>query len=210
MDLWRAANRDTAFAVVTDYKSSAKKLENILVENGLQLQLLGYLGALRQWENPGQFFGAEKIIPAGAFYVSLRGKFESGATRREILADTEARRTAYQHNGRFDAGRRRQLDRREHISEGDQFNFKVNKNGELSANSTEAIPGKDFDALIDEVEEQLRELGGKIFEGMAAVDPYRHGKKTPCDYCDYRAACRIDEWAHDYRPLRTNGTKTTI
>ena len=202
VDLWRGANSDSAFAVVTDYKSSAKKLESLLVENGLQLQLLGYLGALRQWKNPKLFFGAEKIIPAGAFYVSLRGKFESGATRNEILADAEARKTAYKHSGRFDASRLRTFDHRENVSQGDQFNFRLNKAGELPSNSAEAIPQAGFTGLIDQVEEQLQSLGEQIFSGAAAVDPYRKGKQTPCEYCDYRAICRIDEWAHEYRSLR--------
>ncbi len=209
VDLWRDAKSNTAFAVVTDYKSSAKKLENILVENGLQLQLLGYLGALKQWQNPRQFFGAEKIIPAGAFYVSLRGKFAGGETRSEILGDREAGKTAYKHNGRFDASLLRKFDRREKTSQGDQFNFRLNKGGELPSNSVEAIPSDRFNDLIQLVEDQLRSLGGEIFSGAAAVDPYRQGKQTPCEYCDYRAACRIDEWAHEYRQLRPRETKAT-
>ncbi|MEI9865362.1 MAG: PD-(D/E)XK nuclease family protein [Limisphaerales bacterium] len=81
-----------------------KKLEKILVENGVQLQLLAYLGALRHWKNPGEFFGRDKIIPAGAFYVNLRGEYKGGGSRTEILADAEeARRLAYRHTGRFDA-----------------------------------------------------------------------------------------------------------
>ncbi len=208
VDLWRNPADGSALAVVTDYKSGVKKLESLLVENGLQLQLLAYLGALRQWKKPADVFGAEKIIPAGAFYVSLRGKFENGGSRAEILGDTAAKKNAYRHNGRFDADELRKFDRR-NVTKGDQFNFKLNKDGKLPSNSTEAIPGKEFTALIDQVEEQLRGLGERIFEGAAAVDPFRKGKQTPCEYCDYRAACRIDEWAHDYRQLRTAETTAT-
>ncbi len=63
VDLWRDPNGDIALAVVTDYKSGGKKLEKILVENGVQLQLLAYLGALRHWKNPGRFSGATKSFP---------------------------------------------------------------------------------------------------------------------------------------------------
>jgi len=52
--------------------------------NGIQLQLLAYLGALRQWKNPREFFGVDKIIPAGAFYVNLRGEFKAAARARRF------------------------------------------------------------------------------------------------------------------------------
>ena len=88
------------------------------------------------------------------------------------------------------------------MTKGDQFNFKLNKDGGLPSNSTEALSCKEFTGLLDQVEEQLRGLGEKIFSGAAGVNPYRKGKTTPCEYCDYRAACRIDEWTHEFRELR--------
>ena len=204
VDLWRDEG-GRALAVVTDYKSGGKKLDSLLVANGIQLQLLAYLGALRRWKNPREIFGADRIVPAGAFYVSLRGKFESGGTRDEILADADAKRLAYRHNGRFDAGALRKFDGRD-VTRGDQFNFRLNKDGGLPSNSAEALPAADFGALIDEVEAQLRRLGGSIFSGAAQVDPYRKGKETPCEYCDYRATCRLDEWTHEWRELRAAAT----
>ena len=216
VDLWRDPNSEAALAVVTDYKSGGKKLDALLVQNGIQLQLLAYLGALRSWRTgilsaggvPGAISPAgsqrssEKIIPAGAFYVNLRGDFKSGGTRAEVLGDGEAKKLAYRHNGRFDAGELRKFDQRTDVSKGDQFNFRLNKTGGLPSNSAEALPRENFEALLDGVENQLRELGGKIFSGAAAVDPYRKGTEKPCDYCDYRSACRIDEWTHEWRVLR--------
>ena len=208
VDLWRSSRTATseALAVVTDYKSGSKRLDSLLVQNGIQLQLLAYLAALRQWKNPREIFGADKIIPAGAFYVNLRGDFKGGGTRAEVLDDVEAKKLAYRHSGRFDAGELRKFDRRTDVTKGDQFNFRLNKGGELPSNSAEAISCKEFTALLDQVEEQLRSLGEQIFSGVAAVDPYRKGGTTACDYCDYRAACRIDPWTHQWRMLRAAST----
>jgi ATP-dependent helicase/nuclease subunit B len=202
VDLWRDKNGGAALAVVMDYKSGSKKLDSLLVENGVQLQLLAYLGAVRHWKNPRDFFGAGKIVPAGAFYVNLRGEFKGGGTRAEVLGDTTAKKLAYRHNGRFDANELRKFDRRTDVSKGDQFNFRLKQDGTLPANSAEAIPGGEFTGLLDQVEAQLRSLGEQIFSGAAAVDPYRKGTQTACDYCDYRAACRIDPWTHEWRELR--------
>ena len=207
VDLWRHTD-GTALAVVTDYKSGGKKLDSLLVANGIQLQLLAYLGALRRWKNPREHFGAEKIIPAGAFYVNLRGESKNGGSRAEVLDDAAAKVMAYRHNGRFDAGHLRKFDSRE-AGAGDQFNFRLNKDGSLPSNSAEAISGAAFAALLDGVENQLRSLGGRIFSGEAKVDPFRKGGVTACDFCDYRAACRVDEWTHEWRDLRAEKSSSS-
>jgi ATP-dependent helicase/DNAse subunit B len=189
---------DRALAVVMDYKSGIRKLDKILIEHGVQLQLLAYLAAVRRW--PAEFFGAEKIVPAGVFYVNLRGQFEQGSSRTEVLAAADAaQRLAYRHTGRFDAALLEKLDRG-HAR--DQFNYQLNKDGSLRSNSAEALSCKEFTALLDQVEEQLRTLGQRIFSGAAEVDPYRKGTATACDFCDYQAVCRIDGWTHEWRMLR--------
>ena len=199
VDLCRDEKGGDALAVVMDYKSSGKKLDAILVEHGIQLQLLAYLSALRHWKNPQEIFGAEKLVPTGVFYVNLRGQFESG-TREEILADAdESRRLAYRHTGRFDASALEKLDPKRAR---DQFNYRLTDAGKLYANSAEALPRAEFEKLLDRVENQLREFGNAIFSGAADVSPYRKGKQTPCEFCDYQAACRIDPWSQQFRVLR--------
>ncbi|HEY1719345.1 MAG TPA: PD-(D/E)XK nuclease family protein [Verrucomicrobiae bacterium] len=200
VDLWRDEKNGDALALILDYKAGGKKLDALLVEHGIQLQLLAYLSVLRRWKNPRGIFGAEKIIPAGVFYVNLRGQFESGGTREEILSGAEeSRRTAYKHTGRFDAGALEKLDSKRAR---DQFNYRMTDAGKLYANSIEALPRADFEKLLDRVENQLRDFGNAIFRGVANVSPYKKGKQVPCEFCDYRAACRIDPWTHSYRVLR--------
>ncbi|MEI9960142.1 MAG: PD-(D/E)XK nuclease family protein [Limisphaerales bacterium] len=200
VDLWRNPNGADALAVVMDYKSSSKKLDKILIEHGVQLQLPGYLAALRQLKNPQEIFRVERLIPAGVFYVNLRGEYKSGGTRDEILAEAaDARKRAYRHSGRFDADVLSRLDRAEAK---DQFNYRLTKEGKPYANSAEVMSRAEFEKLLDGVEIQIRKLGERIFSGAMEVSPYRKGKQTPCEYCDYQAACRIDKWTHQYRVLR--------
>ena len=189
-----------ALCVVMDYKSGQRKLDKILVEHGVQLQLLAYLAAVRHWANPHALFGVQQLIPTGVFYVNLRGQYESGGTRDEALADAAgARKRAYRHTGRFDASALSRLDR---TNAADQFNYKLNKDGGVRSNSVEALPRAEFEALLDHVGAQLKEMGRAIFSGAAQVDPYRKSRETPCEFCDYRAVCRIDPWTHRYRVLR--------
>jgi len=161
--------------------------------------LLAYLNVLRHWTNPQEILGVNRLIPAGVFYVNLRGEYKGGGSREEILSDAdESRRKAYRHTGRFDAG---VLDKLDRIGAADQFNYRWNKDGSLHKSSVEALPRAEFEKLLDNVETQLREMGERIFSGAAQVDPYRKGKQTPCEFCDYQAACRIDKWTHQFRVL---------
>ena len=200
VDLWRDPAGGDALALVLDYKSSSKKLDRLLVENGVQLQLLAYLNVLRHWNKPQEVLGVNRLVPAGVFYVNLRGEYKGGGTREEVLADAdEARRKAYRHTGRFDAG---VLDRLDRIGAADQFNYRRNSDGSLRKGSVEALSRAEFEKLLNGVETQLRIMGTRIFSGAAQVDPYRKGKQTPCEFCDYQAACRIDKWTHPFRMLR--------
>jgi ATP-dependent helicase/nuclease subunit B len=194
---------DSALCVVMDYKSSPRQLDPVLMQHGVQLQLLGYLSVLRHWPDPRPLFGVGRLFPVGVFYVNLRGRYERGSSRTEVLAGAEeARKLAYRHTGRFDASVVRKLDDRPDVSQGDQFNFRVNKNGGLRANSAEALERGQFEALLENMERQLREMGARIFAGDTVVDPYRKGGTTPCEQCDYQSICRIDPWTHRYRVLR--------
>ena len=195
-----------ALALVMDYKSGSKKLDAILVEHGVQLQLLAYLNVLRHWADPRDAFGVARLIPAGVFYVNLRGQYAIGDTRVEGLNDAgDARKRAYRHTGRFDASVLPKLDR---LGAADQFSYQRNQDGSLRKGSVEALPSAEFEKLLDRVERQLREMSRAIFSGAAKVDPYRKGSETPCEFCDYRAICRIDPWTHRYRVLRAAMEKT--
>ena len=53
-----------ALCVVMDYKSGQKKLDKILVEHGVQLQLLAYLAAIRSWPPElGRIKSARLFLP---------------------------------------------------------------------------------------------------------------------------------------------------
>ncbi len=202
VDLYLEPAGNEALCVVVDYKSSRKSLDPLLMEAGIQLQLLGYLNVLRRWPKPETVLGVARLVPAGVFYVNLRGEYGRCATRSEALEDTDAaRKLAYRHTGRFDCRVLRRLDSRD-ADEGDQFYYHLKKDGQLRASSHEAIATAEFTALLDQVEANLKRMGGEIYAGKAEVSPYRKGPDTACDQCVYQSICRIDPWVQHYRVLR--------
>ncbi len=197
-EVWAGLNLPAFFSLASPKEERAGEKRPTVSKSNLLAPAPAPLGR-GEGEEPG-IFGALKIDPAGVFYVNLRGQYEQGDTRTEALADVnEARKRAYRHTGRFDAGVLSRLDR---ARAADQFNYRLNKDGGLRSDSVEALPRAEFTKLLDRVETQLQEMGRAIFSGAAQVDPYRKGRETPCEFCDYRAACRIDPWTHSYRVLR--------
>ncbi len=209
VDLCRDADSDEALCVVVDYKSSQKQLDPLLMAHGLQLQLAAYLNVLRRWPNPRPVFGVSRLIPAGVFYVNLRGRYDRGQNRDEALAGVEAaRKMAYRHLGRFDAQTLARLDQRMDAREGDQFNYRLTAEGRIHGGSREAVETTDFVAMLEAVETGLQKMGRAVYAGEAQIDPYRKGLTTACDQCDYQAICRIDPWTHNYRILAKDAEET--
>jgi ATP-dependent helicase/nuclease subunit B len=203
IDICPDLESNEALCVVVDYKSSQKQLDPLLMEHGLQLQLAAYLNVLRHWPDPRPFFGVSRLIPAGVFYVNLRGKYERGENRDDTLAGIQiARKLAYRHTGRFDAQTLPKLDQRTDVKEGDQFNYRLTREGKIHGGSREALDTAEFMAMLNAVETGLKRMGQAVYSGVANIDPYQKGSATACDQCDYHAICRIDPWTHSYRMLR--------
>jgi ATP-dependent helicase/nuclease subunit B len=205
VDLLRRSD-GTALAVIVDYKSRVKRLDESKLHHGLELQLLSYLGVLNQLTGAGEIFGAKSLKPAGVFYVPLNGgAAKTKSDRREIVENRNRTNPAnYQHSGRFLADELQHFDNR-NVPKGDQFKYKKNKDGNFARSGNEALPAYAFDELRGTVETQLRDYAARIFSGEASVSPFRLGKQTACDYCDFRSVCRFDPWTQPYRVLQKPG-----
>jgi len=192
-------------AVVLDYKSGQQLLDALLVENGIQLQLLAYLAVVRTLPAIATSLGYRELGPAGVFYVTLRGNLPRESHRRAALADSEARRrAAYQHRGRYRIETLPWLDAGAPDQPSGQFHYRFNKDGRPDARSKDLLSTEALNGLLDSVEHHLRSMGERILSGDIRIDPYQHGQAKACDRCDYRSVCRIDPWTHEFRRLGAN------
>jgi ATP-dependent helicase/nuclease subunit B len=137
--------RNEVLCVVMDYKSGAKKIDALLLEHGIQIQLPAYLAALREIGGDSPVFGVEKLVPAGIFYVNLRGSYKPGASRGEVLQGSDdAKRQAYRHFGRFSLRALPVLDRRYEEGGSGQFNYRLTKEGRPYKGSLELLDETHF------------------------------------------------------------------
>src|SRR5439155_12504170 len=104
IDLSPIYDHKESICIVIDYKSSAQNIDPVLLAHGVQLQLPAYLSVLRHVQRTETMFGVARLLPAGLFYVNLRGQYERGRGRKEVLEGVRtARANAYRHSGRFDS-----------------------------------------------------------------------------------------------------------
>jgi ATP-dependent helicase/nuclease subunit B len=202
VDLCASGTADEALAVVIDYKSSQRKLDKVKMAHGLQLQLAAYLSFLRQVADAREIFGVSRLVPAGVFYVNLRGQSERAETRTQVFQGREEfLRKRFQHSGRFDW---EALPRLDDSKGGDnaQFKFKVRLDGKPYANNTDGMPTADFVRLLGGAEAELLRMGREIYEGVIEVSPYQKGSERACTQCEYQSICRFDPWEQPYRVLK--------
>jgi len=134
--------------------------------------------------------------------VNLRGEYDNATNRDEVLADSSAdHKQAFQHAGLFDSEALDYLDNR-NAAVGDQFNYKRNADGTLSAQVKTAMPTAEFMDLLDETEQKIREFGQRIYSGDIAIDPFKKGALHACMRCHHASICRIDPWTHSFRNLK--------
>jgi len=202
VDLCRPDGGDETLAVVVDYKSSARKLDKVMMAHGLQLQLPAYLSVLRHLDAARKLSGVGRLVPAGVFYVNLRGQFEHGDTRREMLEKQEQfRQRRYQYSGRFDLTALPCLDDR-NAAEGSQFKYKLNADGQPDARNTDLMRPEAFSEMLDHVEAELVRMGGEIYCGVISPNPFQKGSERACDKCQFQGICRFDPWVDSFRVLR--------
>ena len=186
------------YVKIIDYKTGVMGFDMTAVYYGLQLQLVIYLNAAVE------MFGKEgkEVIPAGIFYYQIKDPiedFEAGETEEElkerILMDMKASglvaddSEAIHHlDARLSADR----------PKSDVIPIAYKKDGSLTA-ASKAVKPEDFTLLSSFVNQKVKEIGEKILNGDAEVNPYEYKQKTACDFCPYRGICGFDRRIPGYR-----------
>lgn len=181
---------DELVGVVVDYKRTRdKRLDLARVWHGLSLQLLGYLLALAE---RGHTLAGRKIIPVGAFYVSLLRKYKSVDHPEdcgELAAPEE-----FIPRGVFDESRMQLLET-DAPAQGWARLYKIYRKSDGSLGhigSSDAADSAEFQALLAHTRARLGALADGVLDGDVSVSPYRLKNFSPCAWCDMRSVCRFE------------------
>ena len=66
------------------------------------------------------------------------------------------------------------------------------KDGLIQEAKSSVAGGERFSRLSAFVNGSLKAMGEEILDGNAAVNPYKQGSRTACDYCPYHSVCGFD------------------
>ncbi|MGZ8898997.1 MAG: PD-(D/E)XK nuclease family protein, partial [Limisphaerales bacterium] len=202
VDLHRV-NEKEALCAVIDYKSGLKPPNRTLMHHGVQQQLPAYLLAITRMQEIAAHFKVEKISAAGCFLLPLRNGPGTRKSRREALEDAEGvRRKGYMHEGLFDVEHVELFDAKALDEGSGQFKYRLTQARLPWGGTFNALRSEDFSKLLARSEELIREFGQRIYAGDIAIRPFKKGKLTPCERCDYQPVCRFDPWSQKYNVLR--------
>ena len=183
-------DQDKVYVKIMDYKSGSTSFDLSLLYHGLQLQLVVYMDAalkLEQRRHPGK-----EAVPAGIFYYHI----EDPVIDRQKDMSPEEIEAEILKKLRMDGLVNSSLDVIKHMDreiekESDVIPVAL-KDGLIQESRSSVAGGKRFAHLTDFVNESLKTMGEEIMEGKTAVNPYKQGNRTACDYCPYHSVCGFD------------------
>ncbi|MCL1807538.1 MAG: PD-(D/E)XK nuclease family protein [Oscillospiraceae bacterium] len=182
---------DTLYLRVVDYKSGRKTFSLPDVYNGLSAQMPLYLFLLRQ--DAPRRFGAAKAEAAGVLYVQTR----------DVLASPDSK-----HSGLLldDPDVLEAMDSRLRSS-GSVLPVSLNQDGSFHKRSSVASP-EQMAGLQKHIARLVRGMARSVACGQIGAAPLvRKDGSSPCDWCDYKAACLFDETSDTPRPYGTEAAE---
>lgn len=194
MDL--CEDEEHVYVKIIDYKSGSTRFDLAALYYGLQLQLVVYMDAVMELEE--RKHPDKEVVPAGIFYYNIKDPM---VEKKEKLSEEEIRYQLFQQlkmNGLVNSDLEviGHLDR--DIEQKSDVIPVALKNGLIQENYSSVASQRRFQVLRSFVQRQLKESGREILDGSTAVNPYKQGNRTACDYCPYHAVCGFDQKTDGY------------
>lgn len=193
------------YVKIIDYKSGNKKFDIEDVMNGLQIQLIYYMGAVMEIEK--KTHGDRTVMPAGAFYFNIKSPYieriadgyndNMTAEERELLDRKyrEAMLAEYRMTGLVNSDSEAACNMDINLADGAKASMIIPiRVEELDAGfAKSAMGGVNFTHMIEYVRNQTERMCDEILGGNIEANPYKKGTVTPCAYCAYKEMCTFNE-----------------
>lgn len=185
VDVWRSNGAD--YFRVIDYKTGVKDFDYCNVFNGVGLQMLLYLFALKQ--GGGQIIG-EHPVPAGVQYFSAMAKLLPSDGRPSDEEAQKLRLKEWKRSGLLlkDADVLHAMD---HDDAAPRLSCGWKKDGTITGDVADTQQWKELEAYVFSV---LGRLVDEIGQGRVDANPYTRGSKhDACAFCPYGQVCHKAE-----------------
>ena len=185
VDVWKTAG--SSYFRVVDYKTGSKDFDYCDVFNGVGLQMLLYLFALR---DSGYEMLGDRPVPAGVQYFPARALYIPSDGRLEEEDAEEERRSMWKRKGLL-LQDEAVLQAMEPGEKPRRMNYKVGKDGSLSGYLADRDQMKLLEQYVFRV---LGKLVEDIASGNVEPNPYTRGSShSACGFCPYGSICHEAE-----------------
>lgn len=155
---------DSGYSKVIDYKSGADKYIEEEARVGIKLQLFIYLMAT----------AGKGLTPGGAFYFHVDDASVRNSIEPEKDAENKFKMDGFAIND-------------------NRFTEAIDPDAKIYINSKKRMLEKEeFDKLISEVMDKVKELANGISKGEIGIKPKKVKDYVSCTYCPYKGICKFD------------------
>jgi len=193
------------YVKIIDYKTGNKEFSMDDVINGLQMQLMYYMGAVIDHEKSIE--SNREVLPGGAFYFNIKSPY---IERLEALNEEEIDSNIlkeFKMSGLINSERIPALNMDEALNDEKKASDIIPiKSKDIGLPITKnSMNSKNYNKLIEYVKEKTLKYCDEILEGNIELNPYKKGQLKPCDYCEYKSICNFNEKYSNnkFRKLKT-------
>lgn len=186
---------------IIDYKSGRKEFDLSEVMQGLQMQLVYYMGETLKVKRAVS--EGKEILPGGAFYFLIKSPYIECVEKSEDAKLAEMLLKEYKMSGLVNTQREPALAMDEVLEEEKSdsivIHMKSTDLGKLAYKN--GMNRTFFEKLVEKNEKQMEDFTEEILEGHIEKNPYK--EKNPCEYCSFHAICGFDarEFENEYRRI---------
>ena len=186
-----AKDEEGKYLRIIDYKSSNNFIRLNDVVYGLQLQLLTYLDAVCKIE--------EAEASAVLYFNLIEEKLDKRKTKEEVEQDIKKN---FRMKGLLasDVKLVKMMDKSLETGASDIVPAYIKSDGSLSLQKSSVISLEQFKVLQKYIIKTIKGISKEILSGKIDIKPYYKAKKTPCEFCAYKAICQFDKnkFGNDY------------
>ncbi len=166
---------------VVDYKTSVKNIDFNKLYNGLNLQLMVYLGVAKKKmlaEAAGiQYYPVSSPLVYKDVYSpsSIDDRIKDNNIVTYLINDEDIIR-AYDRN-----------------YDGSSNLLRIKKSKSGSFRKTDKVYAKDdFDAILDFTSKKVLDLSKNMVSGDVSARPYKYQNDSACEFCDFKGICKFN------------------
>ncbi len=188
---------DRMYVKIIDYKSGSKKFDIEEVMNGLQIQLVYYMGAVLDIEK--EKHKDMTVMPAGAFYFNIKSPYidriNDGNEETQDKTFEERMLAEYKMSGLVNSDKEPAINMDASLDNGAKTSMiiplKLNEIDISIGNSS--MGSNNFTKIIEYVRNKTDIMCDEVLSGNIKVNPYKKGNVTPCEYCQFKGLCTFNE-----------------